>query len=249
VFVGRAHVLAELDAALDAGAAGRGSLVLVTGDPGIGKTRLAGELAVRARSRDILVLRGTCWEGGGAPAYWPWAQILRAWMRAAGATSLDDLGAGSAELAALLPELGSDAATATGPEDGERDRLRLFDALTGVLVSGAERQPMLVVLDDLHWADTSSVLALRFLAGELDHARLLVVGAYRDLEIDHGHSLASAIGDLARIARRLPLSGLTPAEVARYIAITTGGEPVPDVVGAVPTRPAATRCSCVSWCG
>lgn len=233
VFVGRAHVLAELDAALDAGAAGRGSLVLVTGDPGIGKTRLAGELAVRARSRDILVLRGACWEGGGAPAYWPWAQVLRAWMRAAGATSLDELGAGSAELAALLPELGSDAATATGPGDAERDRLRLFDALTGVLVGGAERQPMLVVLDDLHWADTSSVLALRFLAGELDHARLLVVGAYRDLEVDHGHSLASAIGDLARIARRLPLSGLTPAEVARYIAITTGGEPVPDVVGAV----------------
>jgi predicted ATPase len=233
VFVGRAHALEELDAALDAAAAGRGSLVLVSGDPGIGKTRLVGELAGRARSRGILVLRGICWEGGGAPAYWPWAQVLRAWMRAAGATSLDDLGAGSAELAALLPELGSDAATPTGPMGAERDRLRLFDALTGALLRGGEQQPMLIVLDDLHWADTSSVLALRFLAGELDHGRLLVVGAYRDLEVDHGHPLAAAIGDLARLARRLALSGLTPAEVARYIAITTGGEPKPDVVGAV----------------
>jgi AAA ATPase domain len=233
VFVGRAHALEELDAALDAAAAGRGRLVLVTGDPGIGKTRLVGELAVRARSQGILVLRGACWEGGGAPAYWPWAQVLRAWMRAAGASSLDDLGAGSADVAALLPELGGDAATATGEEDAEHDRLRLFDALTGALLRGAERQPMLIVLDDLHWADTSSVLALRFLAGELDHGRLLVVGAYRDLEVAHGHPLASAIGDLARLARRLPLSGLTRAEVARYIAITTGGEPEADVVGTV----------------
>jgi hypothetical protein len=233
VFVGRAHALAELDVALDTATARRGSLALVTGDPGIGKTRLIGELAVRAHSRGIMVLRGTCWEGGGAPTYWPWAQVLRAWMRAAGASSLDDLAAGSADLAALLPELGGDAATATGADGAERDRLRLFDALTGALLRGAERQPMLIVLDDLHWADTSSVLALRFLAGELEHGRLLVVGAYRDLEVDHGHSLASAIGDLARIARRLPLSGLTPAEVARYIAITTGGEPEPDVVGTV----------------
>lgn len=233
-FVGRAQALAELDAALDAAAAQLGSLVLVTGDPGIGKTRLVNELAVHARSRGILDLRGTCWEGGGAPAYWPWAQVLRGWLRAAGGTSLDDLGAGSAELAALLPELGSAAATATGAEDAERDRLRLFDALTDTLLGAAERRPMLIVLDDLHWADTSSVLALRFLAGELDHGRLLVVGAYRDLEIDHGHHpLVSAIGDLARVARRLPLSGLTPAEVARYIAVTIGREPEPDVVGTV----------------
>jgi predicted ATPase len=92
VFVGRARALAELDAALEAAASGQGSLVLVTGDPGIGKTRLAHELTVRARSRGALVLWGTCWEGGGAPAYWPWVQVIRSWIREAG-VSLDELGA------------------------------------------------------------------------------------------------------------------------------------------------------------
>lgn len=233
VFVGRAHALAELDAALDEAEVEQGSLVLVTGDPGIGKTRLASELIVRARSRGIVALRGTCWEGGGAPAYWPWAQVLRDWIRVAGATSLDDLGVRSADLAALLPELRGDAPTTSGAPDAERDRFRLFDALADTLLRGSERQPMLVVLDDLHWADTPSVLALRFLAGELHHGRLVVVGAYRDLEVHHGHPLVTALGDLARIARRLPLPGLAPAEVARYIAIATGVEPASGVVASV----------------
>ncbi|MDP8970403.1 MAG: AAA family ATPase [Actinomycetota bacterium] len=232
VFVGRAHVLAELDAALDDAEAERGSLVLVTGDPGIGKTQLTSELAVRARARGVLVLRGTCWEGGGAPAYWPWAQVFRAWMRAANAASLDDLAVRPVDLAALVPERRPAAAT-TQPQDAEGDRFRLFDALTDALLRGAERQPILLVLDDLHWADVSSVLALRFLAGELHHARLLVVGAYRDVEVGQGHPLAAALGDLARSARLLPLSGLARDEVARFIAIITGVEPHPDLVGAV----------------
>lgn len=233
VFVGRAHVLAELDAALDEAEVEQGGLVLVTGDPGIGKTRLANELAVRARARGVLVLRGTCWEGGGAPAYWPWAQVFRAWMRAAGAASLDDLGVRSADLAAFFPELRDDAPAVSGAEDPERDRFLLFDALTDALLRGAERQPILVVLDDLHWADTSSVLALRFLAGELHHGRLLVVGAYRDVEVGQGHPLAAALGDLARSARLLALSGLARDEVARFITSITGVKPERGVVGAV----------------
>jgi len=236
VFVGRSHALAELDAALDAAEGGRGSLVLVTGDPGIGKTRLVGELAVRARARDTLVLWGTCWEGGGAPAYWPWAQVLRAWMHETGVTSLDLVGPRTLDLAPLLPEHASDASGAAKAEDAERVRFRLFDALADALLHGAEHQPMLVVLDDLHWADTSSLLALRFVAGELHRGGLLVVGMFRDLEVDRGHPLASALADLDRMALRLPLSGLVRAEVARVIAITTGAEPEPDVVDAVLRR-------------
>lgn len=231
VFVGRSHALADLDAALDAAEGGRGGLVLVSGDPGIGKTRLVNELAVRARTRGVLVLTGRCWEGGGAPAYWPWAQVFRAWMRAG--VSLGAAGARSAELAAFLPELRGGAPAASGAEDGEADRFRLFDALVDALLRGAEQQPMLVVLDDLHWADVSSVLALRFLAGEISDGRLLVVGAYRDLEIDPDRPLSAALNDVAGSARLLPLSGLTREEVARFIAIITGVEPERDVVEAV----------------
>lgn len=232
VFVGRAHALAELDAALEAAEAGHGSLVLVTGDPGIGKTQLGSEVAARARTRGHLVLRGTCWEGGGAPAFWPWAQALRALLRA-DTGALDCLGARAGDLAALLPELAPDAAAAGRPHDAEGDRFRLFDALTDALLRAGERQPILILLDDLHWADIPSVLALRFLAGELHQGRLLVVGAYRDLEVDPGHPLAPALGDLARVARRLPLSGLAPAEVAHLIELITGVEPGREVAGAV----------------
>lgn len=232
VFVGRPDALAELDAALEAAESGQGSLVLITGDPGIGKTRLADELAVRARSRGAVVLWGTCWEGGGAPAYWPWVQVVRSWMREAG-VSLADLGAHASDLAPILPEVPAGASSTDRGDSAERDRFRLFDALAEVLLRGTEGQPILVVLDDLHWADTSSLIALRFLAGEVHRAPALLVGAYRDLEIDQDRARASAIGDLARLARRLPLTGLAPAEVGRFLAITAGREPAPDVIDAV----------------
>ena len=233
VFVGRGHALAELEAAIDAAVAGQGVLALVTGDPGIGKTQLASEVAARARARGVLVLRGACWEGGGAPAYWPWTQVLRDWMRTADDASLDALEARVTDLAALVPELAPGAHAEAESQDAEGDRLRLFDALTDTLLRGAERQPMLILLDDLHWADRSSVLALRFLAGELHRGRLLVVGAYRDVEVGDHHPLAAGSRELASVARRLPLSGLTTDEVARFIATITGVEPEPRVVDAV----------------
>jgi len=236
VFVGRSHALADLDAALDAAEAKRGSLVLVTGDPGIGKTRLAGELAVRARARGALVLWGTCWEGGGAPAYWPWSQVLKAWMRENGVDSLDQTGLRALDLAPLLPEHVGDVSAPPEPDEAERVRFRLFDALADALLRGAERQPILVVLDDLHWADASSLLALRFVAGELHGSRLLVVGTFRDLEADRQHPAAAALTDLDRMAMRLPLSGLARSEVARFIAVTTGAEPDPAVVDATLRR-------------
>lgn len=236
VFVGRAHALAELDAALDAARGGRGSLVLVTGDPGIGKTRLVAEMAGHARTRGMLVLWGTCWEGGGVPAYWPWAQVLRAWMRDAGAASLDMMGPGAVDLAPLLPEAVGDRFLAKAADGDERVRLRLFDALAETLLREAKRRPIVVVLDDLHWADVSSLLALRFLAAELRRGRLLVVGMYRDSEVDAGHPLAAALADLDRMGQRVALPGLDDVEVARFIAVAAGAAPEPAVVAAVLRR-------------
>ncbi len=106
VFVGRERELAELGAALDEAESGRGSLFLLAGEPGIGKSRLAGELAARARERGFLVLWGRCWEAGGAPAYWPWVQALRAHVRATDRDDLaEQLGAGAGQVAQMIPDV------------------------------------------------------------------------------------------------------------------------------------------------
>ncbi|MGE5435562.1 MAG: AAA family ATPase, partial [Candidatus Doudnabacteria bacterium] len=106
VFVGREHELAALTAGLDDALAGRGALFLVSGEPGIGKSRLADELATRARAREARVLWGRCWEAGGAPAYWPWVQSLRSYIRDLDEAELrSQLGRGAAELSQLVPEV------------------------------------------------------------------------------------------------------------------------------------------------
>src|SRR6266508_6906474 len=107
VFVGRERELVALTVGLDDALEGRGGLFLVSGEPGIGKSRLADELGVRARGREMRVLWGRCWEAGGAPAYWPWVQSLRSYFRDLDAQTLrSQLGRGASELAQLVPEIG-----------------------------------------------------------------------------------------------------------------------------------------------
>lgn len=184
-FVGRSDTLAQLEAALDTALAGHGGLVLLAGEPGLGKTRTAEELAGRAGPRGARVLWGRCWEGDGAPALWPWLQLVRARARAVSPDALRSEAAGAAaELALLAPELR--AALGAPPEppalEGEALRFRVFDAVTTFLRNVARREPLLVILDDLHCADAASLRLARFLARELDGARLLVLGTYRDRE-------------------------------------------------------------------
>jgi predicted ATPase len=217
--VGRASAVAVLDRAVRAAAAGRGGLVFITGEAGIGKTALAQDVAVRAAEGAVLVLWGSCREGPGVPGFWPWVEVLRAYGDRVGRGRLTQQVDGAAiGLAGLLLELGSGLATtimpsarpgvepkgaSLGPSPAPdragvdaADRFRMFDAVATLLRCAARAQPVLVVLDDLQWADAGTVRLLRFLVPDLVRTRLLVVGAYRDEEVDApGHPLRGLLAE------------------------------------------------------
>jgi DNA-binding CsgD family transcriptional regulator len=236
-FVGREAELAALTADLDAAATGQGGVVLVGGEPGIGKTRLAEELAGQATTRGALVLWGRCWEGEGAPAFWPWVQVIRGYIENVDSAALrQDMGAGAADIAQLVPSVRDrlpDLPTSPAVEP-EAARFRLFDSMAGFLRAAA-RRPLLLVLDDLHWADAPSLALLRFLSRDLETAGLLVVGIYRHTEVDPGHPLLGTLADLTRgqHGRRLLLGGLNQPEVASFVALVAGMEPSPGLAAAV----------------
>ncbi|MDX6708474.1 MAG: hypothetical protein QOI48_4320 [Solirubrobacteraceae bacterium] len=224
--VGRERELDQLDAALDSALAHRGGLVLLTGEPGIGKTALAREFVEHAAARGASWAWGTCWDGGGAPAYWPWVQVVRALARREDVATLRAaLGAGASWIARLLPELAATLGAPAQPAelDSDQSRFRLFDALTSLLAAVAERRPLVVVLDDLHWADASSLLALEFVARSLPDMPILAIAAYRHADAHAREDLAPALGGLARAGMRLPLEGLNRADVGRLAAARARG--------------------------
>jgi DNA-binding SARP family transcriptional activator/tetratricopeptide (TPR) repeat protein len=234
-FVGRGAELEELLAGLEDALAGRGRLFLVSGEPGIGKSRLADELIRHARTRGAQVLVGRSWEAGGAPAYWPWVQSLRAYIREAEAEELQaQLGAGAGDLAQILPELRELLPGLAEPPALEADaaRFRLFDATAEFLGRASARRPILLVLDDLHAADTPSLLLLRFLAREVVKARMLVLAAFRDVDPLPGEPLTELLGEVAREpgARRLSLGGLSERDVEEYVELTAAELAVPELV-------------------
>ncbi len=225
VFVGRRPELDQLLAALDDVLAHRGRVFLLAGEPGIGKSRFAEEVIRRARERGFDTLVGRCWEAGGAPAYWPWVQSLRLYVRATEPATLQaQLGPGAAEIAHILPELhellpGLAERTSV---DSEGARFRLFDAAAEFLRTASERRPIAIVLDDLHAADTPSLLLLQFLAREIAASRVLLVGAFRDVDPVPGDALAALLAEVARepVSRRLYLGRLSEEDVATYLEST-----------------------------
>ena len=224
-FVGRVPELAELMAGLDDAFAGRGRLVLVVGEPGIGKSRLAEEVMRHARARGARVLVGRCWEAGGAPAYWPWVQALRAAVRDTdSAALLAHLGAGAAQLAQMVPELRQRFPDLPEPPalESEVARFRLFDATAEFLGNISQAPPTVLVLDDLHAADAPSLLLLRFLARELRSTHILLLAAYRDVDPIPGRPLTETLAEVARepVTRRVSLGGLSEHEVAQYVKLT-----------------------------
>src|SRR5262249_37692198 len=156
---------ARLEAALGEAIGGRGRLCLVAGEPGIGKTRLAECVATSAAGRGATVIWGRCWEGGGAPAVWPGGPGLRALLPQVDVGTLADwLGAGAPYVAQVVPEVREALPDlpAAPPLDSEQARFRLYDAVCTFLKSAAASAALVLVLDDLHWADTSSLLLLQF---------------------------------------------------------------------------------------
>ena len=239
--VGRDDQLAALDGILADARGRRGRVMLVAGEPGIGKTRLAEEAARRAAAAGMGVAWGRCHEGDGAPALWPWAQVVRQLAADLGPGQLASmLGPSGAGLGPLLPELASPTPSA-GPRqvaDLGAARFQLNQAVAGLLRRLAEARPLLVVVDDLHWADVPSLSLLAFLAAELQDARMVVVGTYRDVEASVGQPLAGTLGALARepVVERIPLGGLDRADVAALIGRAIGTRPAGPLVQAVADR-------------
>ncbi|MEA2411478.1 MAG: eukaryotic-like serine/threonine-protein kinase, partial [Thermoleophilaceae bacterium] len=240
VFVGREKEIDRLRSALEDAFEGRGSLMMLVGEPGIGKTRTAQELGTYARVRGARVLVGRSYEGEGAPAYWPWLQMARAYIHDADPeTVVTDMGAGvsdisqvMADLQDLIPGLRTAASQSLEPEQA---RFRFFDSTTTFLKNAAQREPLVLFLDDLHWADGPTLRMLQFLARELSDSRLLVIGTYRDVELGRKHPLSQALADLSRegLVERVPLHGLTEHEVERFIEVTASIHPPKSLVRAV----------------
>src|SRR5262245_39832479 len=209
VFVGREKELERLREAVDGALAGRGSLQLLVGEPGIGKTRAAEELATYAQVSGARVYWGRCREDEGAPAYWPWVQAIRSYARDADPVALAwQLGAGAPDVAQLTPEVAEklDIEPGEGAES-EEDRFRLFDSITRLLLAAAQDRPIVIVLDDLHWADEPSLLLLRFAAKEVGSSGLLILGTYRDVELGRHHPLARVLSEISasETSARIPL--------------------------------------------
>ncbi|MDQ3937088.1 MAG: AAA family ATPase, partial [Chloroflexota bacterium] len=228
-FVGRELELRALLAGLEEASAGRGGLFLIGGEPGIGKSRLADHFSGRAREAGARVLWGRCWEGAGAPAYWPWIQALRAYLRTVDpAVAREQLGSGAAAISQILPEIRAllpDVPPA--PPDSDSARFQLFDSTASFLRNVVSGRETLLVLDDLHAADTPSILLLRFLATQLGEMRVVIVATYRDIALTPDHPLTATLAELARepTTRILLLEGLREEVVGRFIEGTAGVEP------------------------
>ncbi|MEU6073334.1 AAA family ATPase [Micromonospora sp. NPDC047074] len=228
--IGREHPAALLRAEIDRVTASHGGLVLVAGEPGIGKTTLVTAAAGEARRRGALVLGAACWDSDSAPGYWPWVQVLRGLRR-----SPDDWAlvreAAEPGLAALLGEAaggtgGAPTGQPTGDDRADQEEFALHDAVTATLVAVSQRRPVVVVLDDLHWADPASMRLLRFAAQHTWFERLLLIGTYRDAEVESpDHPLRRLLMPLVAKATTLTLSGLSRDEVAALMTRTTGRAP------------------------
>src|SRR5215813_6513061 len=228
-FIGRRTELGQLKSALEQALVGKGGMYVVTGEPGIGKTRLIQELGLYGRVRGARVLSGHCTEDTGAPPYLPILEAMDSHLRDCQSDQIGQLLGSEApllirlfpQLATYLPDL------RTGPTPiGEPDRYVLFQAVASVFRKMAEPSGLLLVLEDLHWASSASLILLHHLGRQLRNSKLLVVGTYRDVEVDRGHPLVSALAELRReqLCERIPLHGLSLQEIRLMI----GGAEAPE---------------------
>jgi DNA-binding SARP family transcriptional activator/tetratricopeptide (TPR) repeat protein len=231
-FVGRGDELEVLRAAWRDARAGRRRLVLVAGEPGIGKTRLTSEVANEVHA-DGTVLYASCQEEA-LVTYEPFVEALRHYART---TPVDvaALGPGGAELARLIPELAGDTPAPAPSADPETRRYLLFEAVSALLAAASAQAPLLLILDDLHWADRATLHLLRHVTRDSREAALLIVGTYRDAEVDAAHPLAALLADLRRERRfeRVSLRGLVAGDVGALIAAHAGHEAPAALTGTV----------------
>jgi len=215
--IGRESALAAASSVLDDARRGAGQFLMISGEAGIGKTAMLAVLVSRAGPAP-LVLRGFCWEGDGAPPYWPWSQVLQA-----SGLPMADLGE-----AGWLVQPASGPAEPMGAVAAGDAQFRLFEAVARCLArlaAGSGFRPVLVVLDDLHWADEPSLRLLGFLARALAAESVALLGAYRDTEA------SPELLKIAGQAQQLALAGLTPDDIGA-LAKDLAGTAVPAQVTA-----------------
>ena len=218
--VGREEELDELRRGLTEVTEGRGGLLLLAGEAGIGKTRLVEALVELAARFGLDCEWGRCWEGGGAPAYWPWRQVIRGRLADVSPTVLAaQLGPGAADVAHVAPELCEriPGLMASPPSQSADARTRLFDSVIGYLRAAARDRPFVVALDDLHAADEPSLRLLVRLGRDLVDTGLLVVGTYRDDEVSTSPRLGRLMADVARHGRVMRLTGIGEKGVAELL--------------------------------
>jgi tetratricopeptide (TPR) repeat protein len=202
-FVGRGHELALLRTALPP--AGAGAVVLVAGDAGIGKTSLISETL---RDTSVTTVWGSCWDGTGAPALWPWIEVIRGCLATPGGETWqrsDDVAV--PEVLGLLPEHGSSTPATS--------RFMLLDGIARLLDAAASPTGLAVVLDDLHWADAGTLSLLAFLVRRLRAAPVSVLGTFRDVEVGADHPLTMLLAELGGRVQVLPLDGLPVDDLQR----------------------------------
>jgi class 3 adenylate cyclase/tetratricopeptide (TPR) repeat protein len=223
-FVGRDDVIASLAEKVEQARTGHGSLVLLVGEPGIGKTRTAEEFAALARHKGATVLWGRCYDGEWAPPFSPFVEAIKEY---AAATPRDELAAAlgfdAGILARIVPalrELLPDIAEppAVPPED---ERYRLLEAASNLFAKVASTGPVVLMLDDLHWADKGTIAMLRQVARQTSSQALVIVGGYRDVELDRTHPLADALATLRRETNydRIVLKGLSVTDVSELLRL------------------------------
>jgi DNA-binding CsgD family transcriptional regulator len=243
-FVGRQHELAVFRENLEAASRSRGGVVFVAGEPGIGKTRLVLEVGRLARAEGWEILPGRAYDSEGMPPYSPFVEALREYVRRCPSDALRaQLGESALQVARVVAEVRRRFPDL--PEsptlDPEIDRHRLFEALTDFVLAIAQAGPgpgVLLVLDDLHWADKSSLQLLHYLAHHLAESRLLVAASYRTVELNREHPLAAVLADLRRerLSERLLLEPLPTQDIAIFVEALAGVRPAADVLEAIASQ-------------
>ncbi len=219
-YIGRVFETETVTRNVEAARGGSGSLTMVIGEPGIGKSRLAREAAAAARAAGLTVYWGRCWESGGQPAYWPWVQVVRGLLRGSSPEQLAlRLGPMGGDVARLVPEIATicPELPALPPLQGPQSRFRLLEAVAGFLTASAEESPLLLILDDLHAADRSSLELLDFISRQVEEYPIAIIGAYRDTDARVA-GLSELLCRAERVADVLRLSPLGRGEVEALVA-------------------------------
>ena len=238
-FVGRAQQLKRLLAKLELACNSHGAIVMLQGEPGIGKTRLIEEFSDVARQHRTIVLRGACYDGEFQPPYGPFSEIIADYARIASASELKAvLRDGASAMVRIAPSLRrhlGDIPEPQGALDREEERFRLLDVVAQTLIAVSQSSPLVLILDDLHWADRGTAAMLSHVAHVVSSNPILMIGAYRDAEVDERHPLAPVLASVRRLPNfeNIALQGLAGGEVGELLNIVGDQDAPAELINAI----------------